>query len=221
MVAWLVVLLSAAALAYACWVAAVMSSTAFDWWISSQPTLFLLLGGVGLVWAATGAFLITLRPRNLLGWLFVAPGASIACSVAVSAYAVTVGGVDPYWSCRGCGPTTWTWTGVRVVLAIGASLYDFGPIFLTTVTLAFYPHGRLPSPWWRWPVAGAVLGTLLRTTYTVLETTVGDGRAAYLYVMGLLLLIPSMLAIFAGTIVRLVRARAPQRQQLAWLVCVV
>src|SRR3712207_5757141 len=103
-----------------------------------------------------------------------------------------------------------------------------------TVLVAFYPAGRLPASWWRWPVAAVSAGLVVLTLVTGLTQSAYDdiasgpapvdlsqpGWEAVAVVAGGAVL-GGAVTIWVATVVRLVHARPPERQQLAWLLCVV
>ncbi|RFU19784.1 sensor histidine kinase [Geodermatophilus marinus] len=173
--------------------------------------------------AGTGALLVHLRPRNAIGWLLVLTGLLQALSAggnAYGAYGVEVAEPD--------------WPLARPVTQLGM-LYLPSLVLPATVLVALYPSGRLPARWWRWPVRAVWAGLAVVTVMTALSQeafddvvsgpaplvlprtwwTVAAGAAA------VVALVAGVLVIWVATVVRLVRARAPERQQLAWLVCVV
>src|SRR3712207_297344 len=103
-----------------------------------------------------------------------------------------------------------------------------------TVLVAFYPSGRLPARWWRWPVAAVSAGLVVLALVTGLTQSAYDdiasgpapvdlsrpGWVAVAVVAGGAVL-GGAVTIWVATVVRLVHARPPERQQLAWLLCVV
>jgi signal transduction histidine kinase len=200
------VLSSVAAVAFAGWTAIRLPESIGPLGGSSE----LVVGGGGLVWVTTGAVLVSLRPRNVLGWFHIAAGAAMAGGAALWAYESSalvlvqdhLGG----WTSVVFDPAAAEVEQIRFLLdrLEGATVWP--------LLLAFYPDGRLPSRAWWWPVGGIVAALV----FDVLHAVTGlDGW------VGLALYLPSALAICVGSIVRLVQARPPQRQQLAWLVCVV
>jgi signal transduction histidine kinase len=176
----------------------------------------LLIGAYGL----TGAVLITLRPRNLIGWIILAAGLFGSASNGVQAFAGVA--VQARWPAA-----TWVaWLSSPLWLpAVGLVA---GPLF------AVYPDGRLAAARWRWPVRLFVAGLVLFCIgYAGGQQTYDDiapgpsplvlpaWLAAAFVVAGATLTVGCLLVIWGATAVRLVRARPPERQQLAWLFAVI
>ena len=113
----------------------------------SAPAFVAACGTLGLVWAATGAVLIALRPRNALGWLVLVVGVSQAWAVGLTAY----GGY-------GLLQTSPGWAAY-----VGPALFIPGWLIPPTLLLALYPDGRLPGRGWRWPVAGGAVSIAVLT----------------------------------------------------------
>ena len=104
-----------------------------------------------------------------------------------------------------------------MVDAAGFSLFAISQYLMITFLLLFYPDGRLPGPRWRWVAAAVVIVSPVQSNYWMIEETAGQVAAN----VAVLLWIATSLTAWAGAVVRLVRARPPQRQQQAWLVLVV
>lgn len=98
--------------------------------------------------------------------------------------------------------------------------------------LALYPSGGLAASWWRWPVGAVVAGLVVITVVASLKLSAYDDIAAgpapitipdgwwdpVVAVGAFALILGGTLTIWVGTGRRLVGARSPERQQLAWLV---
>ncbi|WP_369252211.1 sensor histidine kinase [Geodermatophilus amargosae] len=182
-----------------------------------------LAGAYAVVCAATGVLLVHLRPRNAIGWLLVATGLLQALSLGGNAYGgYGVAVADPDWPLA-------SW------VAAGTSMVWLAAVLVpATVLVAFYPTGRLPARWWRWPVAAVSGGLAVVTVLTGLTQEAFDdvapgpapldlsgGWATAVTLAAVVVLIAGAATIWTATVVRLVRAGSPERQQLAWLVCVV
>jgi signal transduction histidine kinase len=179
-------------------------------------------GLLAVAWTATGAVLLVLRPRNALGWLLVVVGVCQALQQGLAAYGGYGAGVaDPPWPLA------------RWAAWPAAALWLPGLLPLPTLLLALYPNGRLPSRWWRWPVGAAALGIGLVTLASMLHPrpygeiapgpppVAAPTLAIVCGVVGGVLLVAGAVVIWIGSVVRLLRARSPERQQLAWLLFVV
>lgn len=177
----------------------------------------------GAVWTVPGAFLVTFRPRNIVGWLLLGTGACQALFIGL----VVLG----YYGVEIADPS---WPMARWVLFLSSGLYVPGWLALPTLLIAFYPDGRLPARWWRWPVGGAATGIVLLTILVAVDPDAYIGvpvtpplilpkPVMQILLVGLCLplLAGSTLAIWIGTVLRFLKARSPERQQLAWLACVV
>ncbi|GID31521.1 ATP-binding protein [Paractinoplanes brasiliensis] len=148
-----------------------------------------------VAWSAAGCALAVLRPRNTLGWLFLAFG-------AVQAFATTHRTLTVY------RPTDPPETLATRIADMFSNVTVWG---LLTVVLALYPDGRLPSRRWRVPMAAAIAGLVLMAAYDV-----GDWDLGFLDVLIQVLLMSATAMILIGTIRRWHRAVYPYRQQLGW-----
>jgi signal transduction histidine kinase len=171
-----------------------------------------------LAFACAGAFVASHRPRNAIGWLFLAEGLGAALGLAGLTYA-------KYAVRSGAPPTAAPWVAWAAVLFIEA----FVPLVLV---LLLYPDGRLPSRRWRpavWLIVGAntLLLAVAATSNVAFEAAAPAGLAAPLAlipdriasplvndleVMMLLLLLLSA----AGCVMRYRRAGGVVRQQIKW-----
>ena len=209
-----------------------------------------VVGLVGLVWAITGAVLVWVRPRNTLGWLVLPVGVSQAWAVALTAHgwqgqvpswpayvgpALYVAGwlVPPtlllalYPDGRLPGPR-WRWpvaaaAAAIVVLSVGVPFPVVGPD---------HSHGWVMVPTVPERIAQVLVPFQPMYDFRVFVTTVPNAStpvfpgwwADWTKLAGWVfkpVLALSMLVIWVGTVTRMVRARPPRRQQLAWLVCAV
>ncbi len=179
-------------------------------------------GALAVAWVLTGATLVWLRPRNALGWLLLGVGACQGLSqglAAYGAYGIVVAAPD--------------WPLARWSAWLGSVLWLPGLLPLANLLPALYPDGRLPTRRWRWPVGAAAAGTVLITVAAALDPGTYDDtapgaaplaspRAALVcLVVAAPLLVGSTVVVWVGSVLRLLRARAPERQQLAWLLVVV
>jgi signal transduction histidine kinase len=214
------VLAAVAAVAFAAWVRTLPGAQETPVVVGNGKDL--ASGLVAVAWTATGAVLLALRPRNALGWLLVVVGLCQATQQGLAAYGgYGVAMADPPWPLA-------TWAAL---VAAGLWLPGLAPLF--NLLPALYPNGRLASRWWRWPVAAAAAGILLMMVALMLSPggydDIAPGRppitsptvSAVCFIAGAPLLIVGTLIIWVGSVLRLVRAQPPVRQQLAWLLVVI
>ena len=177
-----------------------------------------------LSYAFSGAALVHARPRNWIGWILLAVGLLQAIQISTDAYGARAL-TDPDGSLPLGLASTWiaTWTWLPAVLI---------PI---TVLPAIYPTGHPPSRFWRWHVRLSFVGIGLlvltaATTQGGIDDTVAGTRlpwdaplwwAAAVGFGAAGILIPATVVTIVGTVLRALHARAPERQQLVWLVSVV
>jgi signal transduction histidine kinase len=176
------------------------------------------------VYAGTGALLVHLRPRNAIGWLLVITGllgALSATAVAYGSYGTRL--ADPAWPLA------------DVVTQVGSMAWCPALLVPASLLVAVYPSGRLPARWWRWPVGAVTVGLVVVTVGGSLtqgaydDIAVGQAplvlpEAWWVTLAGVaagIAIVAGTVTIWGATVVRLVRARSPERAQLAWLVCVV
>jgi len=202
-------------------------------WVMTRPDFAVPAGVTGgppqwsaviapIAWTATGAVLLWVRPRNAVGALVLFVGVCQAVAQGASAYGM-----------YGVGIAVPEWPAARWVALLGSPLWIPGLLPLISVLLVIYPDGKLPGPRWRLPVASAVLGIALLTVAMIGGYhDVAPGRppmtlelatpfeVAFDVVMAVSF-VGGTLAIWVMSIVRLVRSRSPERQQLAWLQCAV
>ena len=122
---------AAVAVAVACWM---MTLPREETWFFApmpfnEPAFVVGCGLLGLVWAGTGAVVVHLRPRNVLGWVVLGVGVSQAWAVALTAYS-------------GYGILQ---SSPSLAAYLGPALYLPGWLIPPTLLLALYPDGRLPG----------------------------------------------------------------------------
>lgn len=205
--------------------------------ISAYPPTTSLVEDVGILlgfgwFALVGAVVVSRRPGNAMGWLFVAialPVALFAAGNNVAAYLVVERGADP--------------TLLIALLAWPNNWYWFLTITLVFVYLPLlFPTGRLVSRRWRvvaWLAAIAVGGMV---AFAALAADIGfqvsqtrDGPGATIpNPLGLdglahveqlpvfagsgVLFLAAVVGAFASLVVRFRQSRGAERQQMKWLV---
>ena len=171
-----------------------------------------------LAFAGVGAFVASHRPRNAIGWLFLAEGLGAALGLAGLTYA-------KYAVRSGAPPTAARWAAWAAVFFIDALF----PLFLI---LLLYPDGRLPSRRWRpavWLIlaANALLLAVAATSDVAFEGAAPAGLAAPVTLIPHRIAGPLvnnlevvMLFLFllsaASCVVRYRRASGVVRQQIKW-----
>ena len=171
-----------------------------------------------LAFAGVGAFVASHRPRNAIGWLFLAEGLGAALGLAGLTYA-------KYAVRSGAPPGASRWAAWVAVFFIEA----FFPLFLI---LLLYPDGRLPSRRWRpavWLIlaANALLLAVAATSDVAFQGAAPAGLAAPVALIPHRIAGPLvsdldvvMLLLFllsaAGCAVRYRRASGVVRQQIKW-----
>lgn len=219
-VAAVAVLVAVSAVTYAVWVRTlpgVEGSLLVQGYGTDLPS-----GLAAVAWTVTGAVLLALRPRNVLGWLIVVVSLCQSLQQGLAAYGgYGVALADPQWPLA------------RWIAWLSSGLYLPGLLPLLSLLPALYPNGQLPSRWWRWPVGAAGLGIALMMLAAMLAPQAYDDiapgpsplaaptLAMLLRSIGGMLFVGGTLVIWGASIMRLVRARTPERQQLAWLFSVV
>ena len=170
-----------------------------------------------------GALLVALRPRNPVGWSFLATGLGFMVGLFAEQYAAYGLLVRP-----GSLP--------GAELALWLSYWIFPPALIPMFVLVplYFPDGRLPSPRWRW-VARAALWLLPLTavsravtpgpTYLFGSDLVNPyGIEALAGVTWLTDTLPGLAALAltiaaaVSLVVRFRRANQTVRQQILWLV---
>jgi hypothetical protein len=208
----------------------------FPHWLLGYPVFFTI--GL-LVYPTVGALVASRRPHNPIGWIFCGIGflnAAQSFAVAYGDYSLVVRHgvgvhaqhVPPaidFGALAGVKIMAWlsSWIGSDAIGLIGVAL-----LFL------LFPNGRLLSSSWRpvmWTAVGA--GTTLFVvdafipgplyTFPFITNPVGIGGTVghilgMLDTIGLVVLLIALLASAVSLILRLLRARGIERQQLKWFV---
>jgi hypothetical protein len=169
---------------------------------------------------AVGGLVAYRRPRNPIGWFFLASAACFALQSFALQYAIYGLQTDP-----GSLPAaavmawvqTWIWApGVMLLLS-------FLPLY--------FPDGRLISPRWRWVVGAALFVSVVLTIQSALLP--GDSRGSglvnplgvealepVLALPDLIMFAPYFAVLFASAaslVVRFRRSAGVERQQIKWL----
>ena len=170
----------------------------------------------GLAWAGMGALLAWLRPRNVLGWIILAVGTLTQLGLAEEnlANAGFFGVLDP--------ANPWV-RGTPVLLL--SMVTGFAIYVMLGLLPVLYPSGRWPGCAWLLPSVMVVAGAGLLQFQWVMDALHAGSAGARILVappwLPALLFGAGLLAVWGMSVVRLVRARQPERSQLAWLLATV
>ncbi len=169
--------------------------------------------------ATIGAYIASRRPANLIGWLFAAIGIGTAITSFDAAYAAYAAHVLKDLNAP----------AVRVLDWLGNCVWPIN-LGLGVFILLLFPTGRLPSRRWRlvaWLAAVGVAEQVIAAAFTPGpfsgETTTNPfgipGAVPFLSIVttlsGFMFILAAVLAA-ASVIVRFLRSRGEQRQQLKW-----
>jgi len=177
-------------------------------------------GAIGLGFATCGALLAWHRPRNPIGWLFLAAGVADATSAA--AVQLLILGVERGWAMSALGVLA-SLFGLAWPLAIGLGL---------PVALLLFPDGRPVSSHWRWTIWAAtvecllfVLGFAGSGTIKIHQTRVSPyltipfyDRLTALWTAGNIAFSAILGLAIASLVIRYRRGWDAERRQLLWLV---
>ncbi len=202
-----------------------LNSLNSPWLATNEETPVLLntlLWTLSLIYVTVGALVASRRPENPIGWIFCGTGL-IAISfqgfaLAYAAYALGAG----YGSLPGGEYMAWLSEWIAIPTIVPA----------TVLLLLLFPSGRLPSRRWRIVVWMAVSGSVMLgledalaqgtlDAFAFVENPVGIGGVAGDVVdtlgrIGVYLTIASVFLAAVYLVVRLVRARGQEHQQLKW-----
>ncbi|MEU4192531.1 histidine kinase [Kribbella sp. NPDC026611] len=199
--------------------AALVLSLAIGWgWQELLDTFMVTNGLMALTFGLCGAVIAWHRPRNAIGWLFIADGlghATTPLAAALAAYLARAGAPVPVQ---------------RVFVTLSMFAWPWSIALFLPLALLLFPTGRLLSPRWRWAFYGIIVTAPLFTLEMV-----GGGEAispglprGYLQVPSADSLQPlwtatelrNVVAILVGIVCLLVRYRRADevgRRQLLWL----
>src|SRR5215212_1503717 len=181
-----------------------------------------LFWALSVIYVTVGTLIAARRPENPIGWIFFGTGL-IGISFGIfaqnyAAYALRVrGGALPGWEFM-----AWVsdWTSL--------------PLFVlaTVLLLLLFPDGRLQSRWWRIVVWMVIVGSLMVAfgdalaprsldVLATVDNPVGIGGVAgdlavAMDKIGTYLSLACVFLAAASLVIRLVRARGEERQQLKW-----
>lgn len=169
-----------------------------------------------LIYGAIGAVIVTRRPGNRVGWLFLAVG--VFDTFAASVRAVGIAGDSGFVPAE------------IAALAAWLQAWIWAPSMAGLVLLVWvFPHGQLPAGWWRYGAWAAIasLAVLLIPTPVVLWPHRGPKLLSDDSLPGLAGVLPAAAfgvlaaALAVGVVflaMRLRSASGDERQQLKWFV---
>ena len=179
-------------------------------------------GAMALAFPVCGLLLAWHRPRNPIGWLFLAAGLGMVITAAAGPLAYL--GVQLNWN-----------TGTLRVLGTAATYgWPWTIALFLPLALILFPDGRLPGRRWRWLPWLAIVNTLpfLASLGSPEPTVIGHRRVTtylappHYHQLGPLWAVSNVLwaVTFAAAItslaVRYRRGGATERRQLLWLLLV-
>ena len=179
-------------------------------------------GAMALAFPVCGVLLAWYRPRNPIGWLFLAAGLGMA-STAVAGPLLTLGAQ------RG-----WSMVTLRVLATVSSYGWPWTIALFLPLALILFPDGQLPRRRWRYLIWAVIADTLpfVASLGSPVPELVGRRRVSiylappHYHQLGLLWTVTNVLwaVIFAGAIaslaVRYRRGSEMERRQLLWLLLV-
>jgi two-component system, NarL family, sensor kinase len=182
----------------------------------------LLTPVAAIIYTLLGVLVISRRPRNSIGWLFLATGTSFALSAMAA-------GIKVYGTAL---PATLSPALLNTALWLDNFIWLPAQILPTTFVFLLFPDGRLLSRRWRLVAWMNSLGLALVMAalalhpgpiadWGTLENPLGlAGTEAFfegVLNLGSILLVVGGLASILSVILRLRRSRGVERQQMKWL----
>jgi hypothetical protein len=190
--------------------------------LAARPVPSSGLGPGSIVWplpfaamAVVGALVASRHPRNATGWLFLATGFLMVSNAFAQAYVPSARAHYPPAAHLMAWLTFWTWAPAAGLIG---------------VILTVFPSGRPPSPRWRWAVWASYAYLVLIPvsaifTWGASTRQLIEAQSSDVVVLGSGLVTPLLLSVqvllplgFAALVVRFVRSRGVERQQLKWFV---
>ena len=176
-------------------------------------------GAMGLAFPVCGVLLAWHRPRNPIGWLFLAAGLGMATSAA-AAPMLELG-----------AKLGWDQGALRLIGTVLDYSWTWSASLCLPLALLLFPDGRFASPRWRWLGWAVIAESLLfAASFATPSAMVIDHRSVTLYLsipfynrLASLWLVSNLgwLAIFAAAFASLViryrRGTDTERRQLLWL----
>jgi len=182
--------------------------------------MFIAIAAVSVIYGILGRLLVVRRPRQLVGWIFLATPVALDVVFAgwsIIEWANRTGNIDlPF---------------VAFVGPIATAMYPIAILLAFPLLAIVFPDGRLPGPRWRWPVRIVVGAALLVSLATLfmgpkVDQSMPDNplgipalRDPLFIIQGVAMPIAIgggvLLAVLA-ILVRVRRGTPDERRQLAW-----
>ena len=192
-------------------------------WADAVDSFTVTNGVIGLALSACGALLAWHRPRNPIGWLFLAGGVAYATSTA----AVSLLGLG--------GSAGWSTLVLRLLASLFGLAWPWAIGLCLPLALLLFPDGRPPGRRWRWLIWAIVAeGMLFELSFAAPGPQSFGSRSVVPYLaipfyhrLGALWAATNIawaalfLLVLASLVVRYRRGGDVERRQLLWLLLAV
>ncbi len=181
---------------------------------------FIVVAAIAVPWSIVGALVASRRPRNPIGWMFIAAATGMSLSLAASTYAKysEIAGVD--------------WPGTTWAAWSNAWLFAVSGIVAPIVLFLIFPDGRFLSAFWRWTTIAFVIAAAATFTADALAPGPLDGYPELMNPIGVessvregiswfgdnVLGVLVMIFAISSLLVRLRRSTGEERAQIKWVV---
>ena len=192
-------------------------------WAGSVDSFTVTDGVIGLALSACGVLLAWYRPRNPIGWLFLAGGVAYATSTA----AVNLLGLG--------GSVGWSTPVLRLLASLFMLAWPWGIGLCLPLALLLFPDGRPAGSRWRWLIWAIVVeGVLFELSFAAPGRQTFGSRSVTPYLalplyhrLGALWAASNIawaalfILVLASLVVRYRRGGDVERRQLLWLLLAV
>jgi two-component system NarL family sensor kinase len=192
-------------------------------WAGAVDSFTLTDGVIGLALSACGALLAWYRPRNPIGWLFLAGGVAYATSTA----AVNLLGLG--------GSVGWSTLVLRLLASLFMLAWPWGIGLCLPLALLLFPDGRPAGSRWRWLIWAIVVeGVLFELSFAAPGRQTFGSRSVTPYLalpfyhrLGAVWAASNIawaalfMLVLASLVVRYRRGGDVERRQLLWLLLAV
>src|SRR5580693_1977788 len=191
-------------------------------WAGAVDSFTLTDGVIGLALSACGVLLAWYRPRNPIGWLFLAGGVAYATSTA----AVNLLGLG--------GSVGWSTLVLRLLASLFMLSWPWGIGLCLPLALLLFPDGRPAGSRWRWLIWAIVVeGVLFELSFAAPGRQTFGSRSVTPYLalpfyhrLGAVWAASNIawaalfMLVLASLVVRYRRGGDVERRQLLWLLVV-